>query len=340
MILGVMGTVATSATVVSDIAVAHDITPFITTYPWSDTTGFGVKYANPASLPAGYGQGVDFRPGNGVVIEATGVTPFVEAWPWNAGFGTKYSNPATLPAGLGNYVKFSGTGNDVAVAHSNSPYVSAYPWSSGFGAKYANPATLPTGNAWGLNWTTDSASIGMGHSTSPFVTAYPWSAGFGTKYANPATLPTATGGDVSWRTTNNYVGVKGTTAGGQGFNVYAWSAGFGTKVTDAATNFAVVDDIEFSPNGSYFAAATTASPYINVWNWSGTGFGTKIANPATLPTGSGYGCAWSSSGNSIACAHDTSPFVTVYPFTTSFGTKFANPATLPTGTGYDTNFTR
>ncbi len=339
MILAIMGVTATSAAVVNDLAIAHSTTPFITTYPWSETTGFGVKYANPASLPSGNGNGVDFRPGNGVIIQAGQTTPFVEAWSWSAGFGTKFSNPGTLPTGAGQYVKFSGTGNDVAVAHTNSPYISVYPWSSGFGTKYADPATLPTGNAWGLNWTTTSDAIAVGHSTSPFVTAYPWSAGFGTKYTNPVTLPTTTGGDVSWRTTNNYVGVKGGTAGGQGFNVYAWSAGFGAKVTDAATNVAG-DDIELSPNGSYFAATGGASPYINVWNWSGTAFGSKIANPATLPTGAGYGLAWSAAGSSIACAHGTTPFVSVYPFTTSFGTKFADPATLPTGTALDANFTR
>ena len=34
-----------------DIAVAHSTSPYITAYPWS--SGFGTKYANPATLPAG-----------------------------------------------------------------------------------------------------------------------------------------------------------------------------------------------------------------------------------------------------------------------------------------------
>ena len=40
------------------IAVAHDNSPFISTYPWS--AGFGTKYANPATLPTGTGNGVAF----------------------------------------------------------------------------------------------------------------------------------------------------------------------------------------------------------------------------------------------------------------------------------------
>ena len=40
------------------LAVAHDTTPFISTYPWS--AAFGTKYANPSTLPTGPGRGVAF----------------------------------------------------------------------------------------------------------------------------------------------------------------------------------------------------------------------------------------------------------------------------------------
>ena len=36
----------------------------------------------------------------------------------------------------------------------------------------------------------------------------------------------------------------------------------------------------------------------------------------------------------IAVAHDTTPYISVYPWTGAFGTKVTNPATLPTGAGY------
>jgi hypothetical protein len=43
------------------IVIAHSTTPFITVYPWS-VSGFGTKYANPATLPTGTGNGVAFSP--------------------------------------------------------------------------------------------------------------------------------------------------------------------------------------------------------------------------------------------------------------------------------------
>jgi hypothetical protein len=81
--------------------------------------------------------------------------------------------------------------------------------------------------------------------------------------------------------------------------------------------------------------ATTASPYINAYAWSsGNGFGAKYANPATLPTGIGYGVAFAPDGNAIAVSHATSPRVTAYPWSAAgFGTKYTNPATLPAGEG-------
>ena len=42
------------------IAVAHEVTPFITAYPWSGS-GFGTKYSNPATVPTLTGFGVAFN---------------------------------------------------------------------------------------------------------------------------------------------------------------------------------------------------------------------------------------------------------------------------------------
>ena len=74
---------------------------------------------------------------------------------------------------------------------------------------------------------------------------------------------------------------------------------------------------------------------VSVYPWtSGTGFGTRYADPATLPGTNGFSVAFSTDGNDIAVGYDTSPFVSVYPWTsgTGFGAKYADPATLPAGT--------
>jgi hypothetical protein len=87
------------------------------------------------------------------------------------------------------------------------------------------------------------------------------------------------------------------------------------------------------------AVAVDTSPYITAYPWSGSGFGTKFTNPATLPTGNGNGVAFSPAGNAVAISHATTPFITAYPWSGSgFGTKFTNPATLPTNTGLGVAF--
>ena len=138
------------------VAVAHSTVPYVSAYPWS-VSGFGTKFADPATSPTGTGYGVAFSPAGTEVAVAHNLSPYVSAYPWSvSGFGTKFANPATLPPGAGNSVAFSPAGTEVAVAHDGSPYVSAYPWSvSGFGIKFANPATLPpgTGNGVAFNFT-------------------------------------------------------------------------------------------------------------------------------------------------------------------------------------------
>jgi hypothetical protein len=41
--------------------VAHTTSPGVSAYPWS-SSGFGTKYTNPATLPAGNGLSVAFSP--------------------------------------------------------------------------------------------------------------------------------------------------------------------------------------------------------------------------------------------------------------------------------------
>ena len=79
------------------------------------------------------------------------------------------------------------------------------------------------------------------------------------------------------------------------------------------------------------------SPYVSVYPWD-AGFGTKYSNPSTLPTGIGYGVAFSPDGTVLAVAHGTSPYISVYSWDAGFGTKYSDPSTLPTGIGMGVAF--
>jgi hypothetical protein len=88
---------------------------------------------------------------------------------------------------------------------------------------------------------------------------------------------------------------------------------------------------------SVIAIAHTTTPFVSAYPWSG-GFGTKYANPSTLPTGTGRGVSFNPVDTAIAVAHPTTPYISTYPWSAGFGTKYANPSTLPTGTGFGVSF--
>ena len=78
---------------------------------------------------------------------------------------------------------------------------------------------------------------------------------------------------------------------------------------------------------------------VSVYPWTET-FGTKVADPATVPPSNGYGVAFTPSGGHIAVAHPgVTSFISVYPWTGAFGTKVADPATLIGGNGWSVAFT-
>lgn len=316
------------------VAVAHATSPYITAYPWSDTTGFGTKFSDPATLPANNTNGVAFSP-DGTAVVTAGV---IAAYAWSAtGFGAKFSDPATFPAGTTNAVTFNPTSDVVAFAHANSPRVTAYPWSgSGFGTKYSDPASGLPDTGRGIAFSPAGDALAIAHDTSPRISVYAWSGGFGTKFTNPGTLPGSDGTGVAFSPAGDAIAVS---SGGTPYiDVYAWSgSGFGTKFSDPASGLTnTANSVAFSPAGGAIAMTNYASPYIDAYPWSGSGFGTKFSNPASNLSSTGFGAAFSPTGSSLVVVGNisfgSSPII-AYPWSdsTGFGTAFSNPATLPAG---------
>ena len=256
----------------------------------------------------------------------------IYVYPFNNGFGTIYSNPASSQGSSISEVNFNSAGNVLAAAIAGSPYVVAYAWSSsGFGTRFSNPATLPTGEAYSVSWRTGDSAILVAHRNSPYLTAYPWSgSGYGTKYANPATLPSNDSQGAQW--TNDGAKVVVGYENSPYMLTYDWSSGWGSTVT-TASGFAEPRKIRFNSAGTAVAQSYNGSQRVAAWPWSGGTWGSRYANPATMPTGSSLDLAWSPSGADLAVAHNTTPFISVYPFSGGFGTKYANPSTLPAGNG-------
>jgi hypothetical protein len=86
------------------IAVSHANSPHVSAYPWS--SGFGTKYANPASAVISLGYDVAFSANGDAIAVAYDTPDYINAYAWSSGFGTKYSSPATLPADFAIGVTF------------------------------------------------------------------------------------------------------------------------------------------------------------------------------------------------------------------------------------------
>ena len=300
----------------------------------STPTGFGARYANPATLPANVCYGVAFAPAEDAIAVSSFASPYVLAYPWSSttGFGTKYSNPATLPTDVSTSVKFGPLGDCIAVGQQGSPFITAYPWSSstGFGTKYTNPFTLPGIGASAytiVDFSPSGNAIAAASTASPFIHAYSWSAstGFGTKYANPSVLPSGLACGVHFSPAEDAIAVATSTT--PYIHAYAWSSstGFGTKYANPAiipvasfTAGVSSDTVKYHPSGSAIAMSSQISPYVAAYPWSASsGFGAKFSDPSTPLNGASYEVGFSPSGNALALA--CSGAIQVYRFSLSAG---------------------
>jgi len=326
-----------------DIAVAHRDDPFVTAYPWTPGSGFGVKYANPATKPTSWGQGVAFCGITDVAV-AHYADPYVSAYPWapGSGFGAKYANPASKPTGTCFGVAFCGITDIAAAEYTTPPYIAAYPWTpgSGFGGKYSQPATLPTGPVSGVAFC-GSTDIAATHNSDPYVSAYPWTpgSGFGVKYADPATKPAGTAKGVAFCGSTD-IAVADNPA--PYVSAYPWTpgSGFGAKYADPATKpTGWGNEVAFC-GATDVAVAHENDPYVSAYPWTpGSGFGAKYANPATKPAWYGRGVAFCGATD-IAVATFNTPYVSAYPWTpgSGFGVKYSDPGTTPGSRGNDVAF--
>lgn len=318
-----------------DIAVAHDLYPFITVYPWSN--GFGAKYADPASPLPSRGYEADFTPSkDGIAIGHVGA-PFVSAYSWSAGgFGTKYADPSPAPPNTCYTVSFSPSGNDIAVGVFNSPYIISYSWMNGFGPKYADPATLPSGPIWDTTFSPSGGAVLAAHSNAPYVSAYEWSNGFGAKYADPLSPLPGAGNGITFSPSGSDVIIAHSAF--PYVTAYEWSNGFGTKYSNPATPLpGIGSDVFMHPSGNDIAISHYTTPYVAAYEWS-SGFGAKYADPSDIFTNTARDIHFSPSGEAVAAVSRDAPHIITYPWYNGFVNKYADPAILPTGDSIGVKF--
>ena len=324
------------------VAVGHLTSPYITAYPWSNSSGFGTKFPNPSSLPSNDCYSVCFSPDGSYLAVGTTGWPYIEIYPWSAGgFGTKISNPASVPMSSINGIVFSPDGAEVWMAGQGSPRVAGYPFSaSGFGTKFSNPSSYPSGYGKGIAITPDGSYLAVAHHSSPYIHVWPVSgSGYGSKVSDPSTLPSGDGEGCQWSPAGTEIVV--TLDASPYAEAWAWSSGFGAKLTSPSTTPGPGDrkGVKFNNAGDYVLIAHGDLVYLSGYQWSASGFGTKIATMSEKAPGVGNDCEFTTDNAAIFLVHDDSPYVTAWEWTGSaFGTRYSAPATTPTGTGHGVGF--
>lgn len=317
-------------------------------------SGFGNKYANPATLPtpvsgqaaaSGYGTAFWTQGNNSDLL-----LYFGDGYKWSgAGFGTKYSKPS-FPSGLNtrgialnqvsSFLLGSYYTGVVFGANNPSPYLAAYKFTNngGFGSQYSNPANPPTGDSGGVAFSPTGNAVVFCSNDTRVLNAYAWAndTGFSTKYSSPAGLTAFTAGanGIAFTSDNAVIFFSANTT--PYIYAYPWSdtTGPGTKYSNPATAAPQFTNcVAVNPTNTAVAVTSSTSPYIAVYPWSNsTGFGTKYSNPATSLPAAAYAVAFSPDNKIIAVGTDASPYITLYEWSdvTGFGNKLDNALDPPT----------
>ena len=317
------------------LAVAHNVSPYITAYAY--TGDVFTKRPNPDTLPAGIGWSCAVSSDGMYLAVAHTTTPFVTIYKRSGDTFTKLANPATLPGTSGNGCAFSVDSMYLAVAHSTTPFVTIYKRSGDTFTKLADPADLPPNTGLSCSFSEDGTYLAVGNiTTTPFITIYKRSGDTFTKLANPATLPTGSGYGCMFSKNGVYLAVAHTTT--PFITIYKRNADTFTKLANPGTLPAGNGfTCGFCADGVYLAVGHSLTPFVTLYKRSGDTF-TKLANPGTLPAGDGRGCSFSANSIYLAVAHSTTPFVTIYKRSGDTFTKLANPGTLPAGDAYGCAF--
>jgi len=148
---------------------------------------------------------------------------------------------------------------------------------------------------------------------------------------------TGGGGSTPAVTPSAYIAYGGATTSKR-ITVYPWNStsGFGTAFTTPSVT-AEVHEVSFVTDNSNISASTWVAPYLNVWQWSGLGFGTKYADPASQlnPASNGpTGYTWTNNLNAILTVNNNVPsYPQAWAWSTAsgFGSKYANGSLLTSG---------
>ena len=147
----------------------------------------------------------------------------------------------------------------------------------------------------------DVNAVAIGHNSSPYLTVYKWNNGFGAKYSDPSSAhPGDSCRGVTFTSDNSYI--IAASSNSPYINAWNWdnNTGFGSKVSNPSSlPIAGGRFVALNPSETFVAMAGE-NEGVQLYAWSGSGFGTKKSKPSNNSNADGL--AWSPSGNHMAIA--------------------------------------
>lgn len=294
-------------------------------YPWSNPA----KLSDPSTLPTDDGYGCAWSPSGEFLCVSHATSPFFSIYQRSGVNFVKLANPGTLPTGTGEGCAWSPNGEFLAIASTATPYIIIYQRNVSTFTKLTDPVTLPTGTVRSCVWSPNGELLVVGHDTSPYISIYQRSGTTFTKLSNPASLPDGGAGECSFSPSGDMFATSIRT--GLGLNcvaIYQVQGNVFTKLVGAITDIAQANACAFSPDGRYLAVGTDVSPYLFLYERSGTTF-TRLPDPSGVPTSEVFSVAWSASGGLLAYGTVSSPRIGIFSVSGGVFTKLSNPSVLP-----------
>ena len=345
---------------VTAVVVGGNSSPFVTGYPFTEGSGYGTKYSNPASATVASISLVFLtdKVGSGEVPQwvLTGrtSTPYIDAYDWTdaSGFGTKL----TAISGKSSNTTYMATRDDVAdasqtqvVMFSTSAAGRLDAWdfnrSGSWGSKITSPSPAPANQVQGGGVSTGLDYVAYNVSASPYSEAFPFTGTWGTKVTAISGRPGATnGGNGSSFTNGDGDVIYGHSSDGSTLSdAHSWSSGWGSKRTSASQPTNIIPNTAYHQHvGKSQGETATFQGHDNngtvkglqAWQYTaGTGWGSNYTVAPSLPAGGGRTPSMSKLQTTVLMGSSPSPYIFAWPFdqTSGFGTKVSNPASLPPG---------
>ena len=309
----------------------HATTPFVTIY---ERCGANFsKVPNPSGLPAGTVHGMGWSPDGNLLSCGTSTTPFLTTYQRQGLNFTPLGTPGTLPATTGLNANFSPNGEFLQIANSHiisgagSVMYQRLVTTLSFLSLGVSPGS---GNGFGSTaWSPDSQYIfgvdglsGIGEIYQRVGSAFN-SLGFESSVFNATWASTYDGGISSaWSPDGSYLAIG---CGNTPYIlVYAWANQTLTAVIlPTPIPQGPVNALAWSHDSRYLALAYTGtSACVDVYqnNFNGT-FSIIQSQLAPNSLTQANGVSWSPSGQFLAVATNSSPYVAIYEGASSMPTN-------------------